>query len=158
MLVFFWIGCFAAGIVVNTQPYRGMLADPATISYSAAAGAWLVVVTCYTITNTAILSCLAAVIGSLAARSLVRGQRKAPLRACFDALMYGFFVYLVVVSGLLLFTTEAITEASQAQYVRLAGVISAVAFLTGYDPSIFKRLIDYVRTQSLDRNRRAADG
>ena len=156
VLVLSWIGCFAAGIVVNTQPYRAMLGEPTAIDASLAAGAWFIVVMCYTITNTAFLSCLAAVIGALAARSLARGRHKAPLRASFDALMYGFFVYLVVISGLLLFTTEAITNPGQAQYVRLAGVISVVAFLTGYDPTLFRRLIDYVRTQSIDRSRRNA--
>lgn len=52
------------------------------------------------------------------------------------SILAGFFVYLVVLSGLLLLTTKALTNADQEQYVQLAGLLSVVAFVVGYHPQV----------------------
>jgi hypothetical protein len=58
--------------------------------------------------------------------------------------MRGFVIYLLVVSGLLLVTTEAIAKSDQSQYVRLAATMSVVSFIAGYDSLVFKRALEKV--------------
>ena len=65
--------------------------------------------------------------------------------ACYAAAaMRGFVIYLMFIAGLLLVTTEAITTPDQGQYVRLAGTISVLSFVAGYDSVMFRRALDRI--------------
>jgi hypothetical protein len=41
-------------------------------------------------------------------------------------------------------TTEAMAQADQNQYVRLAGTMSVVSFIAGYDPVVFKQALERI--------------
>jgi hypothetical protein len=53
----------------------------------------------------------------------------------------GMFVYLLVVSGVLIINEAPFTNPSQIQYSRLAGFMSLLSFLLSYNPRRFKDLM-----------------
>lgn len=148
-----WITVFAIGFTVPVLPYVKLL-DSATnqfLSLPAAVGCVAVVILCSTPTNPGILACLAALLGGIANWIHVDGslpseaEAKMSLqRVCFAPMLRGFFMYLALLAGLLLLTTQAITNATQDQYVQLAGTVSVFGFMIGYDPDVFRKLMGKV--------------
>lgn len=73
-------------------------------------------------------------------------MREDPLHST----LRGLIVYLVVISGLYIAVADPFTadgQASQlAQYFRLAGLLSVMGFVVGYDPSLFPVWISLVPT------------
>ena len=131
-------------------------------SFLAVLGAGMMVVLCSTFTNPGILSCLAAFLGGVAKRvqpdSLPSGTENdgpSAAAAYMSAVVRGFFLYLVMLSGLLLLTTKAITDSTQEQYVQLAGTVSVLAFMVGYDADFFfrimRRLDDWTQQKASQR-------
>ena len=152
-----WLVLLTAGILINTQPLREMASGQGQADGWARVGAWFVVVTCYTVTNLAFLSCFAAVIGGFCkrtqfARHEIRGESRPEGRATFKTLtayyasigMRGFVVYLMIIAGLFIITTSAIVQPDQGQYVRLAGALSVLAFLMGYKAGVFAQAINRI--------------
>lgn len=148
-----WLMFFTLGTTVSTAPHRAALENSPDLA------TWLssiaVIFTCYTVTNIALLALLAAVTGEFSQRSRStefltarHSSHVLPFRDVWayyaSASMRGFVVYLLGVSGLLLITTDAIANAKQDQYVRLAGTISVVAFIAGYDVQVFKRVLERI--------------
>jgi hypothetical protein len=148
-----WLLFFTLGTTVNTAPHRAALQSaPDLASWLGSAG---IVFTCYTVTNIALLASLAAATGEFSQRSrsseFLMSRQSRPVPALHDVCAYyasaslrGFVVYLLGVSGLLLITTDAIANAQQDQYVRLAGTVSVVAFIAGYDVQVFKRVLERI--------------
>lgn len=155
MSVVGWIVMFAAGSIVNSSSARTAIENSST-SLLGTLHAWFVIVTCYTTTNVAFLASLSAIAGMFSVRSreselnvVVDSDRHDPLikdvLACYAAAsMRGFVIYLMIVSGLLLVTTEALAAPNQSQYVRLAGTISVLSFIAGYDSSVFKQALNRI--------------
>ena len=112
--------------------------------------AFIVALLCFTPSNLAFLCCLAGVLGAMGRRvvlSTQRGQgnrdRTYPL---LSALLRSFFVYLTVISGLLVLLENPILgTASPGQYIRFAGLLSLIGFFVSYDPTMFVALLDRVR-------------
>lgn len=159
-----WIVLFAVGVSIPSAPYISLLDQMTTAqtSFLALLGAGMMVVLCSTFTNPGILSCLAAFLGGVAKRV----QPESPLpgtendgpsaaAAYMSAVVRGFFLYLVMLSGLLLLTTKAITDSTQEQYVQLAGTVSVLAFMVGYDADFFfrimRRLDDWTQQKTSQR-------
>lgn len=69
-----------------------------------------------------------------------RGPRDAsnPLTS---AILRGFFVYLFLMSGLLLLDHAPFSNAGPSQYIRLAGFLSLFSFVVSYHPHLFGALI-----------------
>lgn len=121
---------------------------------------FLVVVT-FTPPNLALLGALAAVAGAAGrwmmdgvskAEEAARGEQTGPsasvatLRAwastmMLSALSRGFFVYLAMLSGLLVLTGDPFDKPSPGQYVRLAGTCSLFCFIVGWQPELLKTII-----------------
>lgn len=76
---------------------------------------------------------------------------KSPGRRVYpSALLRGFFLYTVLIAGLLVISTESsIIQTTPAQYVRLAGFVSALAFIIGYDPDMIQKFIMRAKNASL---------
>jgi hypothetical protein len=53
-----------------------------------------------------------------------------------------FVVYLALLSGFYLAAGDPFKDMNASQYLRLAGLVSCVAFGVGYDPSRFTELIN----------------
>jgi hypothetical protein len=150
-----WIGLFAAGVSVPAAPYMKALNEmnQAGMSLGSVLACGLMVILCSTFTNPGLLACLAALLGGVSRRAqgvvapgtALAAEPQVPLTAvCAAAVVRGFFLYLVFLSGLLLLTTSAITKADQEQYVQLAGTVSVLSFVIGYDPDFFSKLMNRI--------------
>jgi hypothetical protein len=64
--------------------------------------------------------------------------RESPLSAALRS----FVVYLVLLSGFYLAVGDPFKDISSSQYLRMAGIVSCIAFAIGYDPSRFADLIN----------------
>ena len=62
----------------------------------------------------------------------------------FTAAFRSFVVYLFLLAGIFLATGDPFKDLGAAGYLRLAGLVSAVAFAVGYDPSRFTELLAYL--------------
>jgi len=144
-----WLLIFAAGIIVPTQPYRTQVTS---MPFSLASiTAWLIILCCYTITNLALLSFLAAMAGEFSRRTMTAALRvpgtpvASPLFRVIarysTAGIRGFVTYLLVVSGLVVITTDAITNAGQADYLRFGALVSVISFVAGYEITTFRRVL-----------------
>jgi hypothetical protein len=64
-----------------------------------------------------------------------------------SGLLRGFFVYLFVISGLLVLDDAPFANSSPGQYIRLAGFLSLFSFVVNYQPHIFSMLVDIAQTR-----------
>lgn len=161
--IFLWVCFFLAGIVVETASIRELVSKRQMSSITEGVGAWFILLTSYTVTNFAILSCLAAIIGKFSRRSLsfetasLNGLAPAPTATFREVMVFysvatarGFVIYLMLTGGLILLTTSAVTESSTEEYIKLASTLSIMAFMAGYDAEIFMRAIDRITTFSIE--------
>ncbi len=153
--IFFWNCFFLAGIVVETASVRATVTERLASSVVEELMAWLTLLTSYTVTNFAILACLAAMIGKFSRRALsfetatLEGLSPAPAATLREVWVFysvatarGFVIYLALTGGLILLSTSTVTESSIDEYIKLASTISIMAFMAGYDSEVFKRAID----------------
>lgn len=134
--------------------------------------ALVIIAFCYTPTNLAMLCCLAAMVGCLAytatnspagrereteeqflvtagtpaARALVAEEKSTPipLRPTFSAITWGFFIYLFLISGMMLAVESPFASTTPDQYLRLAGTASLLAFVVGWRPEMIAHLVAQV--------------
>ncbi|MFO0914368.1 MAG: hypothetical protein U0795_15515 [Pirellulales bacterium] len=142
-----WFLLFAGGMLINTRPYQqnldGDAGVPATIQ------AWVVVCSFWTMTNVGLLSCVTSIIGGLGQRlhfatrmpsqdfatEFVKPKDLVVFYA--SALMRGFVVYTLAISGLLVFSADSWKSIDQASYIRLAALASVIGLYGGYDVEFF---------------------
>ncbi len=145
-----WGIVFTAGFVINSGPLRDALGSGTTLSVLQKLKYWFVVLTTFTLTNVAILCCLASLLGAVGRRlrlgfsrqeSDARDDAANPYTA---AVVAGFFVYLVAISGILVLVEQPFSALSPERYVRLAGLISLLSFLVGYSPRMLSQFLGRV--------------
>jgi hypothetical protein len=148
-----WLVLFAGGVCIDSSPYRQAIAGAGPeINIFVA---WFVVVAVYTPTNIALLSVFAGLLGALGAHARLfrrkrEGQQEGPppwldqVNPFLSALLRGFFVYLAVISGILVLIENPFAAPTPDQYIRLAGFISVLSFIVSYDPRIFGKLVDWI--------------
>lgn len=174
-----WLSLFTMGIAIPSEPYRNrMLAMASPDGVSANAPGILesltVIAFAYTPTNLALLCCAAALAGCLGRMATMRngettdepsdqastGQgsagsvaEKKPdsslLAPAMSAVTWGFFVYLVLISGTIVLTGDPFKNTSPEQYFRLAGSASLFAFAVGWQPQILNQLVSTVGKSGL---------
>jgi hypothetical protein len=144
-----WTVLLAIGMFIASQPYRDALtrAQPRFADY---AFAWFMAFLSYTFTNLAVLSGLASMAGAGARHvetQLAGGERIANLRALYtSAAVRGFFVYLIALSGLMFLAEGLFTNIAKSPdiYIRLAGSISVLSFMLGFNPEMFARFLERI--------------
>jgi len=147
LLLPLWMALFLVGTLVASAPYRASFATfEGGVAGSLRSG--LVVLSAYTLSNVALLCMIASVLGAIGAKA--RLEPDVPQRREGEpdvtsprtsAILRGFMVYLTLVSGVIVFA-EAPSEPTQSQYVKMAGVLSLVAFIVSYRPALFAGLLD----------------
>jgi hypothetical protein len=176
LMFVFWTGFFSLGAFVPTKEARQALIGSGPPSLASWLENGAVAICCYTLTNILFLSCFASMLGCMMCRWRVRNEAVpkqvqaldlmpraySPERLYLSAFLRGFFLYLLVVSGLLVVSNEgAVQDTTFSQYIRLAGFISAFSFAAGYDPSIIYRLIsrisDVANSPLANKSRRPAE-
>ena len=108
--------------------------------------AWGVVLTCFLPINLAWLCAAGGALGAFGNRAnLADDQAKGishdNTNPYTSAILRGFFVYLFMMSGLLLLDESPFAHPSPGQYVRLAGFLSLFSFVVSYQPRLFSVLI-----------------
>lgn len=160
-----WLLIFTLGLAVPSQPFRDRL-----LALGTTAGANLglfgivqdvvTVALVYTPTNLMLLCCVSSLVGCLARLATTRAQaeaRRAPATAekprvaeepiaadlapAISAVTWGFFIYLVVLSGTIVITGEPFKATSPESYLRVAGTTSLFAFAVGWRPEILTTLV-----------------
>lgn len=151
-----WFCLFAGGALVNTGPYRTAIQNPQGLA--SGLSAWLVVLAFWTVTNVGILSCVSAFLGALGRRTRFTQQtdsRRPVIDATDDdperlatyylsSVLRGFGVYTIILGGILVLATSALTAADQSEYLRLAPTVSIISFYAGWDPKVFSGLLGRV--------------
>ena len=132
-----WVAVFGIGATVSSMPYRAVLenVEATTIMRAVALVAALVT---YTPTNMAILCCVASITGSSGIR------HDDSLEKYRSSVVRGFFVYILLMSGLLLVSGDPFNAPTQGQYIRLAGMSAVFGFIVGWHPGVVAKLMDTV--------------
>jgi cell division protein FtsL len=107
---------------------------------------WLVVLLMFLPVNLALVCSMAGILGiagNIANLSDDRTSRPAQDNSnpYISAMLRGFFVYLFLISGLLLLDTNPFSNPTPGQYIRLAGFLSIFSFVVNYQPNIFNTII-----------------
>jgi hypothetical protein len=108
--------------------------------------AWGVVLACFLPVNLAWVCCVASLLGGFGNRANLsddseRRRARDGTNPFVSSLLRGFFVYLVVTSGLLILDDAPFASPTPGQYVRLAGFLSLFSFVVSYQPRLFNQLI-----------------
>lgn len=152
-----WFLFFSGGSLLGTVNYRNQLASP--IAWNDKIKPLVVCLFFWTTSNLGILSCLAAFLGAVGYRSgftttldskcsiqkPTTAMRSMLLTWYLAAVMRGFGVYTLSTAGLILLATDAVTDAGQETYLRLAPLMSIVSFYSGFNPRTFGGLLDRVQ-------------
>lgn len=111
------------------------------------AWAFFVAFFCYSPTNMAMLTLVAGFLGGCVSNAVVTTMEEDELKRVPErqlafmcenplaATMRGFVIYLCLVAGLYAAMDDPFKDSTPAQYARLAGSLSLVAFVVGYDPT-----------------------
>ena len=161
VIIALWIMVFLGGILVNSEPYREIVSSYSLTASKAPAvnpdsesdtinvfTAWLVVVFFYTPTNILLLAMVSGVLGALSRMARLHTQEEDELELPSDktnplisGMLRGVFVYLLLISGMLIINEEPFIKPTQVQYLRLAGFLSLLSFLLSYNPSRFRSFL-----------------
>lgn len=151
LAIVFWIVIAAIGVAVPTKTFFDDLVNQGrNISFLRLIQALFVIMSCYTFTNIAALCCLSAIIGAVGRSArideVMRNNPATDLQTlCTSAIIRGFFLYLVVVSGTLFVSDqESFDNISVQQYLKLSGLVSLLSFAIGYEPRIFELVFSRV--------------
>jgi hypothetical protein len=71
-------------------------------------------------------------------------RRSFLLENPLSSMLRGFVVFVAFVAGVYVGTDTPFADPTQEQYARMAGTLSLFAFLVGYDPTIFRELINFL--------------
>lgn len=158
--ILFWLGIYLGGTTVDSAPFRKAISEEgliATIGTEKAADvtafdgpmqtAVVVSFFFYTPTNLALLTLLAGLLGTLGRKASLYSNKNAakdadPSNPKLSALLRSFLVYLVFVSGVLVFSEAPFAAPSPTSYLRLAGLMSLMSFVANYRPSFFARILE----------------
>jgi len=140
----------------SSAPSTPATADAQQPSFSVKLHAFVASMICFTPINLAILTLVAGLLGGCASNIAVetmphRQQTELhdthPRRYWYlqeppvSAAIRGFIVYLCVIGGLYVAMDDPFKDPTPAQYIRLAGLMSILALVVGYDSS---RLEDWL--------------
>lgn len=162
-----WLILFAGGMLIDTKPYRysispggvtalemGTAEGAAAMPYMPSTPApglvisWIVVLLWFLPVNLALVCAAAGVLGAFGNRANLHHDRadRPPAddsNPYVSAMLRGFFVYLFLISGLLLLDDAPFSSSTPGQYVRLAGFLSLFSFVVNYSPHIFSGLVTW---------------
>ena len=159
-VIIIWILVFTAGLLVNSEPYRNVVANHAYIKLESDIiskpendkpniyKVWAIVILCFTPTNILFLCMTSGLLGSLSRIAILHankeGEQELPsdkTNPLISGIFRGMFVYFLVISGVLIINEAPFTNPSQIQYARLAGLMSLLSFLLSYNPSQFRNFL-----------------
>lgn len=150
LAVLAWVAVFSVGLLIDSAPFRARVGvlNGAAVSLL---GDFLIATVTYTVTNIALLGCLAGLIGAIGRTAGLEiqgdGEKLTDKTHPFlSGALRGFVVYLTVLSGILILFENPFKDPTADQYVRLAGLVSIISFVVSYDPRMFGFFLTKVGT------------
>jgi hypothetical protein len=161
----FWLALFAGGITVDTRSSRCLISDGGVkaledetryknnpcgqfdvITKTMLFRAAVIVLLWFLPINLALICVTAGTLGSFGNRAdLSDDKSPRPSRddtnPYISAMLRGMFVYLIMISGLLVLDVNPFFNPSPGQYIRLAGFLSLFSFVLSYQPRLFRQII-----------------
>jgi len=148
-----WIAIFAAGLTVDSAPYRKALSSSFSL--------WSLLQTTlvYTPLNAALLTVLAGLVGGCSSYLSTAGADASASRKASGeeakrlfflsewpvaSMIRGFLVYVAAIAGIYITTEDPFVAPTPAQYVRVVGLLSFLGFALGYDPTLVDSLLSKV--------------
>lgn len=165
LVFFFWLALFTGGITVDTRPSRCLvsqesvkaLEDQTTsrtnpcdqfgaVTKTMFLQASGIILLWFLPINLALICASSGVLGTFGNRAdLSDDASPRPTQdntnPYISAMLRGFFVYLIMISGLLLLDINPFSNPSPAQYIRLAGFLSLFGFVLSYQPRLFREIV-----------------
>lgn len=151
--VFMWIVFFTLGMLIDSSQYR------ATLSTSFTWFKFVMTMITFTPSNIAILCLVSAFTGGCSSLLVIKKAQKAlglddPAttnksnsqifmnESPFSSMLRGILVFFAFLAGVFITSSNALTAPTAQAYTQAAGVVSMLAFLVGYDPTMFRNLIN----------------
>ncbi len=142
-----WIMIFVMGMTINSGSYVTKLGEEQSLLFSV--GSIFMVAFSWTWSNLVLLCILSALIGEIGRNAMNAKRTKINFQG---AIIRGFFIYLMITAGQVIIaggipmpdTGEISTNllvTDPQQYLRISSFSSLLAFLVGFTPSLFERLL-----------------
>src|SRR5436190_3100620 len=145
-----WIIMFSLGMLIDSTIHRASLGVNFTLSD------FIITVLTFTPTNIAILCLVSSFTGGCASLLVISkaqkilGSDKQDKKTDshiymsenpFTSMLRGVLVFFAFLAGVFVTGSTAFSSPTAQAYTQAAGVVSMLAFIVGYDPSLFKSLI-----------------
>lgn len=146
-----WIVLFSLGMLIDSSHYRTTLTTDFT---------WfkfIMTMLTFTPSNIAILCLVSAFTGGCASLLVIKKAKKAlgldeaanaksssqiyMSENPFSSMLRGILVFFAFLAGVFVTSSNALSAPTAQAYTQAAGVVSMLAFLVGYDPTIFRSLV-----------------
>jgi hypothetical protein len=152
-LIGVWTVVFVTGCFVNTFPVQDRIqdADYRAGDYFQFVYDWFLMIFFWTWSNLVFICCLASIVGEYGRAATSTNGVKVNYRA---AIIRGFFVYLLMLTGQLVVSgsfeapagvgqpaRDNLVSLDTAHFFRLTAFASLVSFMIGYNPQLFSLLI-----------------
>ncbi len=150
--VVLWIVLFSLGMLIDSSQYRTTLTTNFTVFK------FVMTMLTFTPSNIAILCLVSAFTGGCASLLVISkarrdlgldeqpNQNKASSQIYmsenpFSSMLRGILVFFAFLAGVFITSSNALTAPTAQAYTQAAGVVSMLAFLVGYDPTMFRTLM-----------------
>jgi hypothetical protein len=146
-----WIVLFSLGMLIDSSQYRTTLTTDFT---------WfkfIMTMLTFTPSNIAVLCLVSAFTGGCASLLVITKAKKAlgldendgksnsqiyMSENPFSSMLRGILVFFAFLAGVFVTSSNALSAPTPQAYTQAAGVVSMLAFLVGYDPTMFRTLIN----------------
>jgi len=148
-----WIVLFSAGMLIDSSQYRNTLTTDFT---------WfkfIMTMLTFTPSNIAILCLVSAFTGGCASLLVITKAQKVlgldeqpnhnrsnsriyMSENPFSSMLRGILVFFAFLAGVFVTSSNALSAPTAQTYTQAAGIVSMLAFLVGYDPTMFRTLIN----------------
>ncbi len=150
--VVLWIVLFSLGMLIDSSQYRTTLSTNFTVFK------FVMTMLTFTPSNIAILCLVSAFTGGCASLLVISkarrdlgldeqpNQNKATSQIYmsenpFSSMLRGILVFFAFLAGVFITSSNALTAPTAQAYTQAAGVVSMLAFVVGYDPTMFRTLM-----------------
>jgi len=147
-----WIVFFTLGMLIDSSQYR------ATLSTNFTWFKFIMTMLTFMPSNIAILCLVSAFTGGCSSLLVIKkAQKELGLtdestnksnsqifmnESPFSSMLRGILVFFAFLAGVFITSSNALTAPTAQAYTQAAGVVSMLAFLVGYDPTMFRNLIN----------------
>lgn len=150
--VIVWIMIFSLGMLIDSSQYRD------TLSTNFSWFKFIMTMLTFTPSNIAILCLVSSFTGGCASLLVITKAKKVlgldeqpddksnsqiyMTENPFSSMLRGIVVFFAFLAGVFITSSTALTEPTAQAYTQAAGIVSMLAFLVGYDPTMFKTFIN----------------